>query len=242
MRRNFLYLLFILLLNDVSAQDTELTIQKIVDGDFQPERLDNVEWINEKWGYVKLENRGKELVSYTPASGRRTVLVDVGDLDAENSDSRLGRYTFSKDYSKILAELSSKPSDTYWLIDVSDSSGTRIEIDDYNDDLISVELSPDSKKVSFIHRANIYVYDIESKKISQLTTDGSDKIINANSSTRFASVHNTITYQWSPNSKVIAYVQFNTEGVRSFTMINNTDSLYPTLTEFQYVKPGETLP
>ena len=46
-------------------------------------------------------------------------------------------------------------------------------------------------------------------------------------------------FRWSPDGKHIAHWQLDTEGTPVFTMINNTDELYPTLKEFPYPKVGE---
>ena len=45
-------------------------------------------------------------------------------------------------------------------------------------------------------------------------------------------------FRWSPDGKSIAYWQFNTEGVERFTLINDTDALYPKTTVIPYPKPG----
>jgi dipeptidyl-peptidase-4 len=47
-------------------------------------------------------------------------------------------------------------------------------------------------------------------------------------------------FRWSPDGRAIAYWQFDTTRVGIFTLINNTDSLYPTLTKIPYPKTGST--
>ena len=47
-------------------------------------------------------------------------------------------------------------------------------------------------------------------------------------------------FRWSPDSKYIAYWQSDTEGTGWFDIINNVDSLYPTIQRFPYPKAGTT--
>ena len=47
-------------------------------------------------------------------------------------------------------------------------------------------------------------------------------------------------FRWSPDGRRIAYWQFDTTGDRDFTLINDTDTLYPTLTRIPYPKAGTT--
>ena len=47
-------------------------------------------------------------------------------------------------------------------------------------------------------------------------------------------------WRWSPDGQRIAYWQLNTDGVLSFDLINDTDSLYSFVTPVQYPKAGES--
>ena len=46
-------------------------------------------------------------------------------------------------------------------------------------------------------------------------------------------------FRWSPDGKWIAYWQLDTRGVPEFPLVNNTDSLYPRITNVKYPKVGE---
>ena len=49
-------------------------------------------------------------------------------------------------------------------------------------------------------------------------------------------------YRWSDDGKQIAYWQIDTSGVPQFTIINNTDAMYPETIRFAYPKTGQTNP
>jgi dipeptidyl-peptidase-4 len=74
-----------------------------------------------------------------------------------------------------------------------------------------------------------------------LTHDGSDTVINGTFDWVYEEEFSLRDgFRWSPDGKHIAYWQLDTEGVRDFYMINNTDSLYPKIIPVQYPKAGET--
>ena len=47
-------------------------------------------------------------------------------------------------------------------------------------------------------------------------------------------------FEWSPDGRRIAYYQFDQTGVPEFTLVNYTDSLYPSITRYPYPKAGQT--
>jgi dipeptidyl-peptidase-4 len=106
--------------------------------------------------------------------------------------------------------------------------------------LMFAKFSPDSQKIAYVYKNNLYYQDIGSDKVHTLTTDGNDIIINGNFDWVYEeelSIRDG--FRWSPDSKKIGYWQLDTSGVKEFIMINNTDTLYPTLTKFPYPKAGE---
>ncbi len=71
------------------------------------------------------------------------------------------------------------------------------------------KLSPDGTKVSFRRAAELYVMDIASKKVTQLTNDSSPTRWNAMLDWVYPEELDLGTaYWWSPDSKQIAYLQF----------------------------------
>lgn len=219
-----------------------LDIESITNSTFNLKRPAIASWLYMEVGYVQIENENKELVRYNPSTGERTVLISLDNIIDDIENPKMLNYLFSDDESILLLTLQNGDTKAYYLFDRINSSLTKIDVDKYRADIESIKLSPDNEHMSFIHGANIYVYNFTRKESIQLTMDGSEKIINSTASFRFASVRNSREYKWSPDSRYIAFNQFNTEGVRSFSIINNLDSLYPSVDKFQHVKPGETLP
>jgi dipeptidyl-peptidase-4 len=87
---------------------------------------------------------------------------------------------------------------------------------------------------------NLYVEEIATGVIKQLTTDGSEDILNGVSDwVNHEEFFIADCFLWSPDGKHIAYYQFDQSGVPEFALINYTDELYPIVTRYKYPKPGQ---
>lgn len=76
------------------------------------------------------------------------------------------------------------------------------------------KLSPDGKKVSYRIGNDLYVQNIQSGKVTRLTTDGSETLLNAKLDWVYPEELDINTaYWWSPDSARIAYLQFDTSKV-----------------------------
>ena len=101
------------------------------------------------------------------------------------------------------------------------------------------KFSPDGTRVAYVSNNNIYVEDINSGKITQLTSDGSKTIVNGTFDWVYEEEFSCRDgFRWSPDGKYIAYWQSDTEGTGVFDIINNVDSIYPTILHFPYPKAG----
>ena len=88
---------------------------------------------------------------------------------------------------------------------------------------------------------NLYVQNLDDLHITRLTMDGSETIINGTSDWVYEEEFDLRNaFRWSPDGKYIAYWQFDTSGVKSFPLVNDTDGLYPKLTYYKYPKVGES--
>src|SRR5690606_11160368 len=107
--------------------------------------------------------------------------------------------------------------------------------------LMFAKFSPDGDRVGYVRENNLYVEDLASGAIAQLTQDGSRTVINGT----FDWVYEEELglqdgWRWSPDGRRVAYWQLVADSVRDFTLINYTDSLYPIVTPIQYPKAGES--
>lgn len=103
--------------------------------------------------------------------------------------------------------------------------------------------SQDGKNVSFISDNNLYIKNLETGEIIQVTNDGKKNyIINGKSDWLYEEEFRLKkAYEWSPGSDKIAFYKFDESGVDMQKLIKY-DSLYPTVYEYKYPQAGKENP
>ncbi|MDT7542922.1 MAG: dipeptidyl-peptidase 4 [Acidobacteriota bacterium] len=105
--------------------------------------------------------------------------------------------------------------------------------------------SPDGRMVSFVRANNLYVVDVSTQKERQLTTDGSQKIING----RLDWVYQEELYGrgnfdgswWSPDSTKIAFLRLDETPVPGFVVVDHIPS-GQVVEDTPYPKAGDPNP
>ena len=247
-----------------------LTLERIYSSDeFKPEKFKPIRWLEDGTGYTTLEDSksqksGKDIVlhrtphgGHNPESGTCEVLVSADSLipAGQSKPLDINDYSWSADGKKLLIFTNTKrlwrrnTRGDYWVLDLDPRAFLRKqERGDLHklggnakeSTLMFAKFSPDSRRVAYVCERNLYVQDLKTFQIKQLTKNGSDTIINGTSDWVYEEEFSLRDgFRWSPDSKKIAYWQFDTTGVKDFYLINNTDSLYPKLTIFEYPKVGQ---
>ncbi|WP_258808243.1 S9 family peptidase [Pseudidiomarina sp. CB1] len=210
-------------------------------------------WLSDGSGYTTLEpsatSAGDDLVRYHPETQARDVLITAAELTPDGQDAplSLADYQWSSDGSKLLIFTNTKRSwrthtlGDYWVFDLNSRELQQLGSFADPSTLQFAKFDPQAQRVAYVVNNNIYVEALASGKVTQLTHDGNDTIVNGT----FDWVNEEEFFlrdgfRWSPDGEHIAYWQLDTEGTPVFTMINNTDALYPTLKTFPYPKVGET--
>jgi dipeptidyl-peptidase-4 len=232
-----------------------LTLERIYSSDeFRGERFGPARWLKERSGYTTLERSksnkdGRDIVLYDAESGEQEILVPASRLipEGEKEPLSISNYVWSADGKKLLIFTNTKrvwrqnTRGDYWVLDLSDWSLHKLGGDAEPSTLMFAKFSPDGNRVGYVIKNNIYVEDLKNNRITQLTQDGSETIINGTFDWVYEEEFGLRDgWRWSPDGKWIAYWQLDAEGIKTFYLINNTDSLYPKLTPLQYPKVGET--
>lgn len=103
-------------------------------------------------------------------------------------------------------------------------------------------LSPVESKVCYVQANNLFVKDLTTGAITQITKDGKDDaVINGMADWVYEEEFGfTKGFDWAPDGKSIAFYRFDESRVPKFTMqIIDGDSLYPQDETFKYPKAGE---
>lgn len=190
---------------------------------------------------------GLEVISkhaFSNYSGDGEVLIKIKDVQFNGQVIPFDDYYFNNDETKVLLTTETTPiyrhsyTAVYYLFDLKTKKTE--PLDETHSPQTLAEYSPDGTKVSYIFENNLYIKDIASGKITQITTDGKrNEIINGTTDWVYEEEFAiTKGYAWSPDGKHIGYLKFNESDVREFSMTYYKD-LYPDLYTFKYPKAGE---
>jgi dipeptidyl-peptidase-4 len=206
------------------------------------------DWV---WGLNSMKN-GKEYTvidyikndisidKYSYKSGKKTnSILKSSEIDSLKFDG----YKFNSNEEKLLLKVNTESiyrySDKSFIYAFDIKSKELIKI---SDEKISLaDFSPNGKMVSYVFDNNLYIYELSSGKTTKCTTDGvRNKIINGATDwvyeEEFAIVKG---YEWSHDSKFLAYYKFDESNVKEFSMDLFNQNLYPTQEKFKYPKAGE---
>ena len=230
--------LFILTSFSVVAQQ-KITIEEIYGGVFRTKGMDELQAMKNTNQYTILNSdraaKSQQIDLYDYATLKKvTTLIDTKSFPAlvDGIDS----YTFSNDEKQILIANNTNPifrhsfTADYYLYNISSK-----ELSKLFEQIQEPTLSPDGLKVAFAKANNLFVYDIASKQTMQITLDGKkNAIINGITDwvyeEEFAFVK---AFDWSLDSKKIAFIRFDESEVPEFTMNIYKKELYPTVETFK---------
>ena len=131
----------------------------------------------------------------------------------------------------------------YWLVNTATGEKRQLGAQLPEASLMFAKISPDGKWVAYVSKNNIYMEacSMTDTSITPLTTDGSETIVNGTFDWVYEEEFDCRDgFRWSSDSRYIAFWQSDTEGTGWFEIINNVDSIYPTVSRFPYPKAGTT--
>lgn len=202
-------------------------------------------WAKDGKGYYRAE--GNEIVLYSLPAQTKAVVVSRADLTPPGQQPlKIQGYAFSDDNSKLLVYTNTKKvwrlntRGDYWVLDLKGHQLQQLGKSLPGSSLMFAKFSPDGKKAAYVSGHNLYVEDISSHQIKQLTTDGTRKLINGTFDWAYEEEFFCRDgFRWSPDSRRIAYWQIDANKVKDYLMINNTDSIYPFAVPVEYPVAGE---
>lgn len=231
---------FILQFGYVQAQE-KITVEKIwKQYAYFPERAEGYRAMLDGNSYtVRKSDNSIVRRTFESKDKKEELIFEVPNVAFTYSD-----YEFNSDESKILflSDVNSiyrySFSANYHLYDRVTKKLEPLDEDHQPQTL--AEYSPNGNYVSYIFKNNLYVKELKTGEIRQLTSDGKqNEVINGTSDWVYEEEFALLkAYDWSPDSRFISFLKFNEREVKGFSM-TFFNTLYPDNYDFKYPKAGE---
>jgi dipeptidyl-peptidase-4 len=237
--------LFLLTTFSVVAQQ-KITVEEIYTGAFRAKGMDELQSMKNTNQYTVLNadraTKSQQIDLYDFATLKKvSTLIDTKNFK-ELSDEGIDSYVFSSDEKKILLANNTNQifrhsfTADYFLYDTVDK-----KLSGFLGQVQEPTFSPDGTKIAYAKANDLYIYDITSRNTTRVTNDGvKNAVINGITDwvyeEEFAFVR---AFDWSTDSKKLAYIKFDESEVPQFSMDMYKKDLYPTSETFKYPKAGE---
>ena len=247
-------LMAVLISGTTTAQQAPLSVDRIFDSpEFRSDGF-SVNWMPSGGSYFvkqpSVQGQGSDIVLVDPKTNQRTTLITAAQLipEGETEPLDIASFQVSPDENRVLIFNNTQrvwrynTRGDYWVVDLVSGSVKKLGGPEAEPGtLMFAKFSPDSQSVAYVRDRNIYIENINDHRIRQITETETEHIINGTSDWVYEEELDLRDgFQWSEDGKQIVYWRFDTSGVGLFTMVNNTDELYPRLIQFQCPKVGTT--
>lgn len=212
--------------------------------EFIPHSVPGFNFLKDGKHYTLLEDN--KIQQYDLTTGELvSTIFDASAVEGKDGFSgQVDGYTFSGDEKKILIETESEPiyrhssRASFYIYDRSRQSLTALFGEGKQQ---YASFDPKAGKVAFVHNNNLYIRDLASGSLSQVTEDGEyNKVIYGAADWVYEEeLSFAKAFFWSPDGQSIAFYRFDESAVKEFTMTNYHDKLYPEYVSFKYPKVGE---
>ncbi|MCU0321297.1 MAG: S9 family peptidase [Chitinophagaceae bacterium] len=208
------------------------------------QRSRSINWTKDGNAYYANEAAG--IVKYQLPDFTKSTLVEKAKLAQDGKTIAVKGFSVSENEQMFLLFTNTKKvwryetKGDYYIFSKANSTLKQLGKTLPASSLMFAKISPDGSKAAYVSNHNVYVEDLTSNKITQLTKDGTDRIINGTFDWVYEEEFGCRDgFRWSPDSKSIAYWQIDARKIRNFLMINNTDSIYSFNVPVEYPKVGE---
>lgn len=243
----FLYktILLGLLASFSAVGQQKINIEAIYSGTFRAKGMDELQALKNTNHYTVLNSdrtsNTSQIDLYDFATLKKiTTLINTKDF--KNLDG-IDSYTFSADEKLLLIATNTNQIfrrsflANYFIFEIESKKLSPLL--DYK--IQEPTFSPDGSQIAYAKDNNLFIYTISSGTTKQITSDGKkNAIINGITDwvceEEFAFVR---AFDWSADSKKLAYIRFDESQVPEFSMSMFRKNLYPNVETFKYPKAGE---
>ncbi len=236
-----------------ALETRDITLEDVLkDKIFEPATIYGLKSMEDGIHYTSQNKDKTKIEKFSYETGEKiSTILDITEIPLD-SLSEISKYQFNNDENKILFYTNKEKiyrrsfSADYYIWNIDNKELTPLSTKRKQR---VATFSPDGNKVGFVWKNNIYIKFLDTNEERQITFDG-----------KYNEIQNGIpdwvyeeefafskTFEWSPDSKTIAYIKFDESRVKTFNMTKFCGShpkivkneLYPENYTFKYPKPGE---
>ena len=230
----------------IYCQNKQITLEEIWSGTFRTEGMQALHSMKNGKQYSILNFDRQTRNSTIDIYDYKTLQKEITLVSSEEIEDIEGffDYTFSPDESKVILTTNEVPVfrrsrlGEYYVYDINDKSLIKVS----EEFVQEPTLSPDASKIAYGYKNNLYVKDLTTSKVEQITFDGEkNKIINGITDWVYEEEFSFVrAFDWNKDSNQIAFIRFDETSVPEFSMDVYGSDLYQTQQVFKYPKAGET--
>ena len=216
-------------------------------------------WMKDGERYSRMEPNaetgGMDIVAYRAKDNRREVIIPSSMFINKETGKPIAirSISWSTDNGKVLIYNNTKRVwryDTrgdYWVLTLKDGTLRQLGKGLPESSMMFAKFSPDGTRVAFVSNNNIYVEDVASGQITQLTHDGSQTIVNGTFDWVYEEEFGfDRALEFSADNTLIAFIRFDESEVPSYSFpvfagqAPRIDALkdYPGEYTYKYPKAG----
>lgn len=217
----------------ITAFSQEITLDKIYSGYYRGKGISGIASLKNGENYAVIEPGGIAKYSYKTSAKEGNIV-----------DGAFESYIFNDDESKILLLKESDPVYRHSFLgkfDVKDLKTGKVTSLNSGNSVQEPTFSPDGTKVAFVADNNLFYQDLNSGKITQVTSDGKkNAILNGLADWVYEEEFgHARLYEWTKNSDAIVFVKSNESEVPEIFIPIYGKTLYPSEMRYKYPKAGE---
>ncbi|MCK9310820.1 MAG: S9 family peptidase [Bacteroidales bacterium] len=247
-------LLLILSLNFflLSAAKQEISLDSIISGTFRSVSIPEIRSMQDGRYYTCIDESGKQIIQYSYLTGKQeAVILDINNLKGV-APRRIIGYVFDFTENKMIVWGERNPihrrsyTTEYYVYNIRRNF---MEVLSENGAQRNAKFSPDGRSIAFVRGNNLFIKRLDYGTEIPVTTDGCENaVINGVPDWVYEEeFEETCAFDWSPDSKFLAYVKFNEKEVPDYSFPlfgairskQNQNMYYPGYYTYKYPSAGD---
>lgn len=205
----------------------------------------SVNWIDGGNRFSFIPPGGGVIKTYDPATDKEETVFTAQGVTFPGTDKPFAynQFNWSADFKYLMFRTNFRPvwrnsgEADYYLYSLADKQLQLVA-----KDARTAQLSPNGQLVAYERGGNLFVYDLNKKKETQLTKDAQTNLYNGRYGWVYEEEFGLVqAWDWSPDSRYIAFWQTDERQIPLYKM-TDFSSAHPEYTEIPYPRVGDPAP